>query len=377
MELTPEDALRINVLLAGAPEAVRIDESSMTLYALSDRGEAKVRLNPNCRDEGYLRKVRETLSSQVLGSPGGYPVYLKRWTRMGQARDGILESLLLLGEPEAVVAVVNAGGITNELARRAWWIMQSAENARCMLRQAAVVDGDMGPKLAEFLVEFLPFEEEARDQIDSVRLVLQGELISPGEKTRLWEKGRHKNAYYVGFLHALPDALPQEQPAHPLQESLQPRLAGLLEAGNPFALQLSRLLGSAGQAWLASVETVLEKPSNQDVVVELLQAVAAYSAHLPIAGTCITEMDTIAALADSLLDGDAAAGTEVAGQLDALLLAVPEARSRVRAMLMLAMVNEPLVNPVFSRTDAIGTVMRKKLRPVSGPIREQIDLLRG
>jgi hypothetical protein len=137
------------------------------------------------------------------------------------------------------------------------------------------------------------------------------------------------------------------------------------------------LLGAAGQAWLASVQTVLDKPSNQDVVVELLQAIAAYSAHLPIAGTCLTEMDTIAALADALLDGDEAVGTEVARQLAALLLAVPEARSQVRAMLMLAMVNEPLVNPVFSRTDAIGTVMRKKLRPVSGPIQEQIDLLRG
>jgi hypothetical protein len=377
MELTPEDALRINVLLAGAPEAVRIDESSMTLYALSNTREAKVKLNPNCRDEGYLRKVRETLSSQVLGSPGGYPVYLKRWTRMGQARDSILESLLLLGEPEAVVAVVNAGGITNELARRAWWVLQSAENARCMLRQPAVVEGDMGPRLAEFLIEFLPFEEEARDQIASVRLVLQGELVSSADKTRLWEKGRHRNAFYVGFLQALPDALPQERLAHPLLESLQPRLAGLLEAGNPFALQLSRLLGAGGQAWLASVATVLDKPLNQDVVVELLHAIAAYSAHLPIAGTYLSEMDTIAALADALLDGDDAAGTEVAVQLCELLLAVPEARSRVRAMLILAMVNEPLVNPVFSRTDAIGTVMRKKLRPVSGPIQEQIDLLTG
>ena len=377
MDLTPEDALRINVLLAGSPEAVRIDESSMTLYALSGKGEAKVRLNPNCRDEGYLRKVRETLSSQVLGSPGGYPVYLKRWTRMGQARDSILESLLLLGEPEAVVAVVNAGGITNELARRAWWIEQSAENARCMLRQPAVVSGDMGPKLAEFLVEFLPFEEEARDQIVSVRLVLQGGLISPEEKARLWEKGRHKNAYYVGFLQALPDALPHERPVHPLWENLQPRLAGLLERDNPFAAQLARLLGPAGQAWLDSVGVVFDKPSNQDVVIELLHAIADYSAHLPMAGTHLTEMDTIAALADALLEGDEAAGAGAGKQLAELLQAVPEARSRVRAMLILAMVNEPLVNPVFSRTDAIGTVMRKKLRPVSGPIREQIDILTG
>ena len=105
MELSPEDALRINVLLASPIEAVRIDESSMTVHALSGKGEARVKLNPNCRDESYLRMVREALSSHVLGSPGGYPVYLKRWTRMGHARDEILESLLLLGEPEAVAAV--------------------------------------------------------------------------------------------------------------------------------------------------------------------------------------------------------------------------------------------------------------------------------
>ena len=94
MDLTPEDALRINVLLASQIEAIRLDESRMTLFALSQKGEAKVKLNPNCRDDAYLRKVRETLSSHVLGSPGGYPVYLKRWTRMGQARDEVLESLL-------------------------------------------------------------------------------------------------------------------------------------------------------------------------------------------------------------------------------------------------------------------------------------------
>ena len=161
MDLTPEDALRINVLLASPIEAIRLDESRMTLFALSPKGEATVKLNPNCRDEAYLRKVRETLSSHVLGSPGGYPVYLKRWTRMGQARDEVLESLLMLGEPEAVVAVVNASGITDELARRAWWASQTSDNARCMLQQAAVVNGQMGSVLADFLIEFLPFEEEA------------------------------------------------------------------------------------------------------------------------------------------------------------------------------------------------------------------------
>ena len=49
----------------------------------------------------------------------------------------------------------------------------------------------------------------------------------------------------------------------------------------------------------------------------------------------------------------------------------------VHAMLVLSMVDEPLVNPIFSRTDAIGTVMRKKLRPVSEPLQQYIDRLRN
>ena len=71
MDLSPEDALRLNVLLAGKPLAIRINESTLTLYGLSDRGDAQVQLNPNCRSEQYGRRVREALSGHVLGSPGG------------------------------------------------------------------------------------------------------------------------------------------------------------------------------------------------------------------------------------------------------------------------------------------------------------------
>jgi len=35
-----------------------------------------------------------------------------------------------------------------------------------------------------------------------------------------------------------------------------------------------------------------------------------------------------------------------------------------------------VLDPVFSRTDAIGTVMRKKLKPVTEPMHEQIEVLR-
>jgi hypothetical protein len=376
MDLTPEDALRINVLLANPIEAVRIDESRMTVVALSEKGEARVQLNPNCRDESYLRRVRETLSSHVLGSPGGYPVYLKRWTRMGQARDEILESLLKLGEPEAVAAVVNATGITDELARRAWWASQNSENARCMLQQEAVVYGTMGSVLADFLVEFLPFEEEASNQIRSVRLVLQGDLIDEAERTRLWDKGKHKNAYYVGFLQALPDNLPGQQDPNPAWEVTRQRLAGLTADRNPLAIQLCRLLSPAGQSFLAGVEAVLKKPSNQDVMVDLLHAIAAYSAGLPQAARPRSDIDEISNMADKLTGGTGFECDDMERFLKPLVQNLPDGKHHIRAMLFLAMLDEPVLNPVFSRTDAIGTVMRKKLKPVTAPIHEQINALR-
>jgi len=375
MDLTPEDALRINVLLAGPVDAIRIDESRMTVYALSEKGEAKVQLNPNCRDESYLRQVRETLSSHVLGSPGGYPVYLKRWTRMGQARDETLESLLKLGEPEAVVAVVNATGITNEIARRAWWALQDPDNARCMLRQQAVVEGEMGAVLAEFLVEFLPFEEEARNQILSVSLVLQRGLVNATERARLWEKARYKNAFYVGFLQAVPDDLPEPVAASPLRAACCASVDGLVRQGNPFAMQLCRLLGPAGQTYLATVAAVLKKPSNQDVMVALLQTLEAHAAGLQLDQYKSSEIDDIVRAAGDLMTG--ADGTEVPVALQQLNTAWPDGASSIRAMLILAMLGERLLNPIFSRTDAIGTVMRKKIKPLTDPINEQITILRS
>lgn len=376
MDLTPEDALRINVLLASQVQAIRIDESRMTLVALSGKGEAKVQLNPNCRDDSYLRRVRETLSSHVLGSPGGYPVYLKRWTRMGQARDEVLESLLMLGEPEAVVAVVNATGITNELARRAWWASQTSDNARCMLQQAAVVHGEMGAVLAEFLIEFLPFEEEAGNQIKTVSLVLQGNLVDENVRARLWEKARIKNAYLVGFLQTLPDDLPARQAAHPDAERITQQLASLLAAENPFAIQLCRLLSPAGQAYLDCVGTVLKKPSNQDVMVELMHALEAYSASLPVGKQRKLDISDIAKVTSELTADTG--GADIAGQdLQALMRMLPGDEHYVRAMLFLARLCESVLDPVFSRTDAIGTVMRKNLQPVTEPIHEQINTLRN
>ena len=42
MQLSNEDNLRLNVLLAQDLKAIRINEGTMTVHALTDQGEAKV-----------------------------------------------------------------------------------------------------------------------------------------------------------------------------------------------------------------------------------------------------------------------------------------------------------------------------------------------
>ena len=199
MELSNEDNLRLNVLLAQSLKAIRINEGSMTLYALTDKGEAKIVFNPTTRDDQYLRIVREFLSLKITGSPGGYPVFLKRWTRMGHA-DNTLEHMLLLGEPEAVIAVVYSPDMSHDIGQRAWWAYPTTEVAMRLMEYPAVASGELGKELAEYLMEFLPYEEKQLNIVNMVRLCLQDKvLITEKQLLSLWSRAKRKNPFYVGF----------------------------------------------------------------------------------------------------------------------------------------------------------------------------------
>ena len=373
MQLSAEDNLRLNVLLSQELHAVRIDESKMTVFALTAKGEAKVPLNAIGKDEAYIKEIKALFSTHVMGSPGGYPVYLKRWTRMGQARDESLAQLLLLGEPEAVVAAVHAAGLTDELAARAWWAMPTSENARRMLEKQAVVEGETGKILAEFLLEFLPFEEEQRDMIESVRLVLQPGLISQQEKEKLWSKTKTKKSFYVGFLHAAADDLPIEVDAHPEYESINQQLLPLIEQGNAYAIMLDKVLSPKGQAFIKTIEDALKKPGNQDVVVSLLSAVSKYFETIVPEQFTEHDIESICSEAEALCCGEDAQLNEVVVALEGT---TDNAQKYLCAMTVLACLSVKLVNPIFSRSDAIGTVMRKKIKPVTDPVLEQLNILR-
>ncbi len=363
MQLAPEDALRLNVMLANQPQAIRIDESRMILYALSQKGEMEIPLHPTIKDDPYLKLVRELLSSHVLGTPAGYPTHIQRWTRMGQLRNENVEDLLLLGVEEAVVAVVYSENLSHELARRAWWAMEDAENARQMLRVPAVAGSDLGAVLAHYLVEFLPFETESEQIMETIRLVLQPGLLSSDEQLALWQRARRKNAIYMGFLATLPDALPEASQAHyAAGETAQIVAAG---NGHSVAQLLARAQSASGQLWLQTLKRVLEKPPNQDVVNAAMDVAAAYFAAARPEGRADATLEQLMQEAEQWLES----------QPDALLGYHTQAPQWLCALRVLSGSGYGVVRPVFAKTDAIGTLMRRKLKPVLEPYMAQIDCL--
>jgi hypothetical protein len=366
--LSSEDNLRLNVMLASGVDAVRIDEGRMIVYGINGRGEARVQLNPNCKDEQYLRQVRELLSGHALGSPGGYPVFLKRWTRMGQMKDESLADLLKLGEPEAVMAVVCAAGLDCELARLAWWAAPEAEHARRMLESDVVMNSDIGKELAQFLFDYLPFEEEPHAIVRSVKLILQGDLIDEQQVASIWDRGNRKNVFRIGFLHAQPDELPYPQPARDDYPEICTALS-TLAAENSIARLIQQALSPAGQSFLAVSEEILRRPANQEVVTELLDAVSRY--FLPAWPGNWSEQDI------NLIKHNATEYIQSsAREIHDVLQLAPDLYDEVHALITLAQISDAVTIPVFSRTDAEGTVMRKRLEPVTSAIFELFAELR-
>ncbi len=373
MELSNEDNLRLNVLLAQSLKAIRINEGTMTVHALTDQGEAKVVLNPTTRDDQYLKIVKELFSLKITGSPGGYPIFLKRWARMGHA-DNTLEHMLLLGEPEAVVAVVHSPEISHDIGVRAWWALPTTEVAIRLMEYSEVSKGELGKELAAYLMEFLPFEEKQVSIVNMVRLCLQGELITQDEKEKLWARAKRRNPFYVGFLHANPKQIPLDKACCQNYKKLSEILNPLIQTNNIYAQTLSDLLNKNGQRWLETIKLSLTKPVDQDVVISLFIAIGKYF-DLPLhtlrldnrgtrsIGIAIEHSQNVCNKADN-------------DQLKALLETLDkEHHPLVEAMLVLAQMGEHTLIPIFSGNESVGTVMRKRLLPLTTPLLEKIDLL--
>ena len=390
MPLSNEDSLRLNVLLAQKVRAIRIDEGKLMVYALTHKGDAKIQLNPTSRNDKYIKEVKDFLSTKALGSPGGFPMYLSRWNRMGDLRNSSLDKLLLLGEEEAVAAVVNNKDITAEIAHSAWWAVQSADNARSLLSNEAVVQSKIGQELASFLLEFLPYEEDPLSMLVSTRLVLQAGLISDEDVMKLWKKAKTKNTLYVGFLDIRADNLPETMAAHPRYDEIQTLLSILLKDENPYALILSKLLSSSGQTFLKTAEATFKRPPNYDVVAGLIESIRRYvfvqhaeagqSVHslslgLNPEGEVQTDINEILRWVDNLCnEKEQIKGSD---ELKAILSAVPEFSAHLQAILNLMRISSTVLAPTIAKSTAVGTLMRKRLKPVFDPIVMNLRVLQS
>jgi hypothetical protein len=286
---------------------------------------------------------------------------------MGQARDENLQNLLLLGEPEAVAAVTCASGLSDELARRAWWIAQDPHGARRMLRIPAVAGGEMGPRLARFLIEYLPFETEPLLMVESLRLSLQPGLLSAQMRDELWRRCRRKPSYYLGFLASMPDSLPQSAAPRLLSESEASALRALADAGNPFAGQWLRICAAAGQTFVQTLLRVMEKPANQEVVSLSLEVVRDYFSPLRPEGDPDLTLEALQQQSFGFKHPT----------LEACLRAVPERERELRTLYLLSGVGYGVLRPVFSKSDAVGSLMRRKLEPLLAPLRQRLESLLG
>lgn len=350
-ELSAEDLFRLNVLLTQDIKAIRLDEAAPALLALTAEGEASMPLNPNCRPDRYLRLVREFLSGHALGSPGGYPVHLSRWTRHGQMESENLGRLLLTGEPEAVVAVVHSPALTDEVAEYAWWAMPTIENARLMLRREGVAHGRMGTILAEFLVEHLPFlQEDNLAVMDTVSVLLYSGTLTEEQRETVWRRGRRQNSHYVAFLEMCPRQLPVPLPARDDFEALQANLA-TDTAASPLLAKLLDGLSAQGQTFLAACQDILERPETQEVVSRTLNALGREFA----------------------VPGGAKRATEIAE----LIQRHPQIADDLRSLVVLGQVSDAATTLIFARSTAIGSLMRRKIDPITAPIQAQIRQLRG
>lgn len=249
--------------------------------------------------------------------------------------------------------------------------MPTAANARCLLRHEDVINGDMGKELAEFLVEFLPFEEEPRAMIESARLVLQKDLISNETRNSLWKKGQRKNALLVGFLKTLPDELPVDTAEHQMYAQFQDKYVSLDE--NRFVKIILRLLKKEGQAYLDTIEAVMKKPSNQDVVLLLFKTINTYFESVRPNENDYQDIDILLADTNKYIDVTATQFDD----LKDILTTSPELSQIIKSILILSLINESMLAPVFARTDAIGSLMRKKIAHIVSPLLNEITNIKN
>ncbi len=342
--LTPEDTLRLNVMVSTCI-AIRIDVYKLVVIGLNkNKKEQVINLNPNIDSGKYIQAVQKLLVNKVLGSMGGYPSYLKRWSRMGQVGSANLRSLLKIGNIEAVVAVANSQHLDTDVLDLVWWCAintdQQAEIGRFLLTRSFVVEHPIGVEIANYLLEFLPFTDDTTQLIDTTNLLLQGNLISQEAKSRLWQQGQRKTAFLVGFIERLQNNLPNTDNTIAIDSNIK---------------ELACVNSEQGQILLKTIAHILQKINQEHVLYRTLEVLGGYLSHPMIQPLTDIEQCQIQAQAVSDKLG-----------LD---------NEKIKARLLLAGVSEQLAVSTVSAHSLAGSAIRKKLVDVLSPVQFALKLL--
>jgi hypothetical protein len=211
-----------------------------------------------------------------------------------------------------------------------------------------VCQGSMGRTLAEFLVEHLAFlHEDDVGILDTVAVMLVSGVLTDAEQLAIWKRGTGRNSYYVAFLELQPDRLPNPRAARADHASV-PQLAG-----NPYSVMLENALSGQGQTFVATAATILERPDNQEVVNHTLNALARWCGPLRQADETTRQ-----------------------AAREAVLASTPQLASDCAALDALAAVDADSVRPIFLKTTAIGSLMRRKIQPLVAPLLDASAVLR-
>lgn len=344
MTLTPEDTLRLNVLISTCV-AIRIDVYKLAVIGLTkDKKEQSISLNITDDSSQYIKAVQKLLVSRALGSMGGYPSYLKRWSRMGQVNSSHLKSLLQIGNIESVVAVANSQNLDNKLLDLVWWCAtntdQQAEIGRFLLTRDFVIKHPVGKQIAHYLLEFLPFTNDTLQLIDTTNLLLQNDLISQREKQKLWEQGQRKTAFLVGFIERMENNLPNNDGIIALNSNIK---------------ELECINSEQGQILLHTIAHILKKINQEYVLYRTLEVLGNYLSHPMIQKKVTIE--------------------QCLSQAQNTLKKLGLDNEKVKARLFLASVGEQLVVSTISAHGLAGSTIRKKLANVLEPIQSALKLL--
>ena len=363
VELTPEDDLRIQVLLQNDLLAVRIDESFMTLYGLTENGEATIPLSPNTNNDIYLKAVKAKLSEHSLGTTGGYPLYLKRWNRMGNTSSSRLNELLTLGDTEAVMAVANAPGIDLDTAKKTWWCATNTEQqssiAKFLLERSSVSNTDLAKELVIFLLEFVPFIAEQDILLSTLVVILQSKILTDEQNATLWKRTRNKTIYLVGFLIADPDNLPN----HAMSVAKDTNFTG----NTQLEAVLAKSLSLSGQNFIHYCIVAFKKIPSEDVIYPLLNCIHLWFEPVQKFRLERNYLDYIDNVEQYLSSPD--------DEVLKLLEHNKKLEDKIYACYVLSGVCEQIVYSAILHSGAVGSQLRKRIKPISDFVINRLESL--